>query len=166
MSSPLALLFPRPNNASATLHMTYSLGLHQLLCLSLGLLQHLNVFLVVRGPELDTELKVFSHQCQVYGENHCPGPAGHNIADTGQDALGLLWPPGHTAGSRSVQEQSFEKVANVGEDEARKPYKYDCLDSENEKPVSEIELKLDKGDIQMFQQQLLFLSPSTFHLHS
>ncbi|RMC20476.1 hypothetical protein DUI87_01326 [Hirundo rustica rustica] len=30
---------------------------------------------------------------------------------------------------------------NVGEDEARKPYKYDCLDSENMKPISEIELK-------------------------
>ncbi|RMC20338.1 hypothetical protein DUI87_01187 [Hirundo rustica rustica] len=29
----------------------------------------------------------------------------------------------------------------VGEDEARKPYKYDCLDSENVKSVSEIELK-------------------------
>ncbi|RMB90863.1 hypothetical protein DUI87_32696 [Hirundo rustica rustica] len=29
----------------------------------------------------------------------------------------------------------------VGEDEARKPYKYDCLDSENVKPISEIELK-------------------------
>ncbi|RMC04213.1 hypothetical protein DUI87_19032 [Hirundo rustica rustica] len=29
----------------------------------------------------------------------------------------------------------------VGKDEARKPYKYDCLDSENEKPVTEIELK-------------------------
>ncbi|RMC16861.1 hypothetical protein DUI87_06114 [Hirundo rustica rustica] len=30
---------------------------------------------------------------------------------------------------------------DVGKDEARKPYKYDCLDSENVKPVSEIELK-------------------------
>ncbi|RMC06529.1 hypothetical protein DUI87_15966 [Hirundo rustica rustica] len=30
----------------------------------------------------------------------------------------------------------------VGEEEAKKPYKYDCLYSENEKPVSEIELKL------------------------
>ncbi|RMB95941.1 hypothetical protein DUI87_27581 [Hirundo rustica rustica] len=29
----------------------------------------------------------------------------------------------------------------VGKDEARKPYKYDCLDSENVKPVTEIELK-------------------------
>ncbi|RMC03442.1 hypothetical protein DUI87_20639 [Hirundo rustica rustica] len=31
--------------------------------------------------------------------------------------------------------------SNVGEDEDRKPYKYDCLDSENVKPVNEIELK-------------------------
>ncbi|RMC21667.1 hypothetical protein DUI87_02535 [Hirundo rustica rustica] len=30
---------------------------------------------------------------------------------------------------------------DVGKDEARKPYKYDCLDSENVKPVIEIELK-------------------------
>ncbi|RMC22040.1 hypothetical protein DUI87_02911 [Hirundo rustica rustica] len=30
---------------------------------------------------------------------------------------------------------------DVGEDEAKKPYKYDCLDSENVKPVGEIELK-------------------------
>ncbi|RMC21813.1 hypothetical protein DUI87_02686 [Hirundo rustica rustica] len=30
----------------------------------------------------------------------------------------------------------------VGEDEARKPYKYDCLDSENVKSVNEIELKV------------------------
>ncbi|RMC21723.1 hypothetical protein DUI87_02592 [Hirundo rustica rustica] len=29
----------------------------------------------------------------------------------------------------------------VGEDETRKPYKYDCLDFENMKPISEIELK-------------------------
>ncbi|RMC21258.1 hypothetical protein DUI87_02119 [Hirundo rustica rustica] len=29
----------------------------------------------------------------------------------------------------------------VGEEEAKKPYKYDCLYSENEKPVTEIELK-------------------------
>ncbi|RMC20900.1 hypothetical protein DUI87_01753 [Hirundo rustica rustica] len=31
--------------------------------------------------------------------------------------------------------------STVGKDEARKPYKYDCLDSENMKPVTEIELK-------------------------
>ncbi|RMC08835.1 hypothetical protein DUI87_15086 [Hirundo rustica rustica] len=33
-------------------------------------------------------------------------------------------------------------VRSVGKDEPRKPYKYDCLDSENVKPVTEIELKL------------------------
>ncbi|RMC21686.1 hypothetical protein DUI87_02554 [Hirundo rustica rustica] len=31
---------------------------------------------------------------------------------------------------------------DVGEEEAKKPYKYDCLYSENEKPVGEIELKV------------------------
>ncbi|RMB88323.1 hypothetical protein DUI87_35304 [Hirundo rustica rustica] len=35
---------------------------------------------------------------------------------------------------------------DVGEEEAKKPYKYDCLYSENEKPVSEIELKDKKND--------------------
>ncbi|RMC19299.1 hypothetical protein DUI87_03906 [Hirundo rustica rustica] len=40
---------------------------------------------------------------------------------------------------------------DVGEDEAKKPYKYDCLDSENEKPVSEIELKPD-GSFQPYSK--------------
>ncbi|KAJ7405825.1 hypothetical protein BTVI_67559 [Pitangus sulphuratus] len=52
--------------------------------------RHLNVFLVVRGPELDTVLNVSPHQCQVQRDNHFSGPAGHTISDTGQDAIGLL----------------------------------------------------------------------------
>ncbi|RMC21726.1 hypothetical protein DUI87_02595 [Hirundo rustica rustica] len=39
-------------------------------------------------------------------------------------------------------------VHPVGEDEARKPYKYDCLYSENEKPVSEIELKCPESRLE------------------
>ncbi|RMC04314.1 hypothetical protein DUI87_19133 [Hirundo rustica rustica] len=40
----------------------------------------------------------------------------------------------------------------VGEDEARKPYKYDCLDSENVKPVSEIELKPEKSRVRTYEK--------------
>ncbi|GAB0186314.1 hypothetical protein GRJ2_001096700 [Grus japonensis] len=51
--------------------------LHQLCCPSLDTLQHLNVFLVVRGPKLNTVLEVRPHQCRVQGDNHFPTPAGH-----------------------------------------------------------------------------------------
>ncbi|RMB97780.1 hypothetical protein DUI87_25780 [Hirundo rustica rustica] len=40
-------------------------------------------------------------------------------------------------------ENSQAVFSIVGEDEARKPCKYDCLDSENVKPVNEIELKMN-----------------------
>ncbi|RMC19986.1 hypothetical protein DUI87_00831 [Hirundo rustica rustica] len=61
----------------------------------------------------------------------------------------------------------------VGKDEARKPYKYDCLDSENVKPVTEIELKEqhspdpfalgveDTGDLQLVLVQLATLEDKT-----
>ncbi|KAK4806198.1 hypothetical protein QYF61_001121 [Mycteria americana] len=64
--------------------------LHQLCCPSLDALQHLSVFLVVRGPKLNTVFEVRPHQCQVQGHDHCPSPAGHAIFDTSQDAIGLL----------------------------------------------------------------------------
>ncbi|GAB0186435.1 hypothetical protein GRJ2_001108800 [Grus japonensis] len=54
------------------------------------MLQHLSVCLVVRGPKLNTVLKVQPHQCRVQGDNHFPSPDGHTIADTSQDAVGLL----------------------------------------------------------------------------
>ena len=44
--------------------------LHQLCCPSLDTLQHLNVFLVVRGLKLDTLFKMQPHQCQVQGDDH------------------------------------------------------------------------------------------------
>ncbi|KAK4832899.1 hypothetical protein QYF61_026542 [Mycteria americana] len=59
-------------------------------CPSLDTLQHLNVFLVVRGPKMKTVFKVQPHQCQVQRDNHFPSPAGHTISDTSQDAVGLL----------------------------------------------------------------------------
>ncbi|KAK4828847.1 LOW QUALITY PROTEIN: hypothetical protein QYF61_000904 [Mycteria americana] len=66
------------------------LTLHQLHCPSLDTLQHLNVFLGVRGPKLNTGFEVRPHQCRVQGDNHFPSPAGHAIPDTSQDAIGLL----------------------------------------------------------------------------
>ncbi|KAK4816344.1 hypothetical protein QYF61_015658 [Mycteria americana] len=64
--------------------------LHQLRCPSLDMLQHLNVSLVVSGPKLNTVFEVQPHQCRVQGDDHFPSPAGYNIPDTSQDALGFL----------------------------------------------------------------------------
>ncbi|KAK4816629.1 hypothetical protein QYF61_019328 [Mycteria americana] len=64
--------------------------LHQLRCPSLDTLQHLNVFIVVRGPTLNTVFEVRPHQCRVQGYDHFPSPAGHAIFDTSQDAIGFL----------------------------------------------------------------------------
>ncbi|KAK4815820.1 hypothetical protein QYF61_007429, partial [Mycteria americana] len=64
--------------------------LHQLRCLSLDTLQHLNVPLVVGGPKLNTVFEVRPHQCRVQGHDHFPSPAGHAIFDTSQDAIGFL----------------------------------------------------------------------------
>ncbi|KAJ7414114.1 hypothetical protein WISP_86616 [Willisornis vidua] len=55
-----------------------------------GPLQHLNIFPEWKGPKLNTILKVWPHQCRIQGKDHFPGPAGHTILDTGQDAIGLL----------------------------------------------------------------------------
>ncbi|KAK4817504.1 hypothetical protein QYF61_016511 [Mycteria americana] len=64
--------------------------LHQLRCPSLDALEHLNVFLAVRGPKLNTVFEVQPHQCRVQGDDHFPSPAGYTISDTSQDAVGLL----------------------------------------------------------------------------
>ncbi|KAK4820813.1 hypothetical protein QYF61_007207 [Mycteria americana] len=64
--------------------------LHQLRCPSLHTLQHLNVFLVVGGPKLNTVFEVQPHQCRVQGHDHFPSPAGHTIPDTSQDAVSFL----------------------------------------------------------------------------
>ncbi|RMC13344.1 hypothetical protein DUI87_10879 [Hirundo rustica rustica] len=65
---------------------------HQPRCPPLNTLKHLNVLPKLRGPELDTILKVWPHQCRVQGKNDLPAPAAHTIPDPGQDAIG---PPGH-----------------------------------------------------------------------
>ncbi|RMC14933.1 hypothetical protein DUI87_07110 [Hirundo rustica rustica] len=53
---------------------------------------------------------------------------------------GVIRPPPPPTNPELMAE-SQENWYPVGEEEAKKPYKYDCLYSENEKPVSEIELK-------------------------
>ncbi|RMB98756.1 hypothetical protein DUI87_24975 [Hirundo rustica rustica] len=63
---------------------------HQPHCPPLDTLKHLNILPKLRGPELDTALKVWPHQCQVQGKNDLPTPAGHTIPDPGQDAIGPL----------------------------------------------------------------------------
>ncbi|KAK4813151.1 LOW QUALITY PROTEIN: hypothetical protein QYF61_013116 [Mycteria americana] len=68
--------------------------LHQLRCPSLDSHQPLNVSLVVGGPKLNTVFEVRPRQCRVQGHDHFPSPAGHAIADTSQDAVGLLGPLG------------------------------------------------------------------------
>lgn len=54
------------------------------------MLQLLNVFLVVRGPELDTGLEVYLPSVPSTGGNHCLGPVGQAGFDTGQDAISFL----------------------------------------------------------------------------
>jgi len=63
---------------------------HQLHCPSLDMHQGLNIFLVARGPKLNTVLKVWPHQYHVQSDNHFPGFAGDTISDAGQDALRFL----------------------------------------------------------------------------
>ena len=50
------------------------------------MLQHLNVFLVERGPKLNTVFEVWPHQCRVQGDDHFASPAGRTISDTSADA--------------------------------------------------------------------------------
>ncbi|RMB93551.1 hypothetical protein DUI87_30249 [Hirundo rustica rustica] len=61
----------------------------------LDTLKHLNVLPKLRGPELDTALKVLPHQCRVQGKNDLPAPAGHTIPDAGQVPLALLATKAH-----------------------------------------------------------------------
>ncbi|RMC17423.1 hypothetical protein DUI87_06004 [Hirundo rustica rustica] len=63
---------------------------HQTCYPPLNAFKCLNVLPKLRGPELDTALKVWPHQCRVQGKNDLPAPAGHTIPDTSQNAIGLL----------------------------------------------------------------------------
>ncbi|TRZ07903.1 hypothetical protein HGM15179_019203 [Zosterops borbonicus] len=62
---------------------------HQPCCPSLDMLKCRNILPKLRGPELDTVLRVRPHQCQVQGKNDLPAPAGHTT-DTDQDAVSLV----------------------------------------------------------------------------
>ena len=77
---------PAPSAAS---HKTCAPDLHQFHCPSLDMLQGLSVFLVVRGPKLNT-IFWHPHQCWVEGDDYLPVPAGHTISNTGQDGIGPL----------------------------------------------------------------------------
>ncbi|KAK4832559.1 hypothetical protein QYF61_024059 [Mycteria americana] len=87
-SCPMACYLGEETNAH--LSTTSFQTLHQLRCHSLDTLQHLNVFLVVRGPKLNTGFEVRPHQCRVQGHDHFPTPAGHTIFDTSKGAVGLF----------------------------------------------------------------------------
>ena len=66
---------------------------HQLHCPSLNMLHGLDVFLVARGPKLNTALEMWPQHNWVLGDNHLPAPTGNTISDTSQDTTGLLGYP-------------------------------------------------------------------------
>jgi len=53
-------------------------------------LQHIHVLLMLRAPELDTELQVGSHKSGVKRQNPLPRPAGHASPYAAQDMVGFL----------------------------------------------------------------------------
>ncbi|KAJ7423414.1 hypothetical protein BTVI_09780 [Pitangus sulphuratus] len=67
-------------------------SVHQPCCSSLDLLQPLNILPELRGPELDTALQVWPHQCQVRDQNHFPGSAGHTVPDPEDHTFQVLGP--------------------------------------------------------------------------
>ncbi|KAJ7409916.1 hypothetical protein WISP_111578 [Willisornis vidua] len=57
----------------------------------LDMLQHLNVLLAVRGPELEKHSRCSLTSAKYRGmDNPFPSPAGHTVLDTGQDVFVLL----------------------------------------------------------------------------
>lgn len=52
---------------------------HQLHVCCLDLLQQVNVLPELRGPELDTKLRMCLHKCLAEGNNYCPGPAATGL---------------------------------------------------------------------------------------
>ncbi|KAM9203217.1 GLIPR1-like protein 1 [Mergus octosetaceus] len=80
--------------------------------------QGLDILLVLRGPKLSTVLEVWPHQSwvHVHGDDHFPDPAGYTIADTSQDAVGLLGYLGTLLAqvqSNSEMEERFYKIIAV-----------------------------------------------------
>lgn len=54
------------------------------------MLEQLNVLLIVKGPKLNTVLKLWSRLCHIKGNSHFPSPVDHTISDIGEDVIGLL----------------------------------------------------------------------------
>lgn len=90
-NSPLIVFVSRLENpaSSASPHRTYSANIFAAALPILDMIQHLNIFLLVSGPELITGFKVRPHHGQVQGDEPFCDPAGHTIYDS-QDALGIL----------------------------------------------------------------------------
>ncbi|XP_063207519.1 actin-related protein 2/3 complex subunit 3, partial [Chroicocephalus ridibundus] len=71
-------------------------------------LQHLNVFLVVRGPKLHTVFAAGPHRCRGQGGDRCPRPAGHSVAPGCRPCPGRAAPapapapPARTASAASL----------------------------------------------------------------
>ncbi|RMB92651.1 hypothetical protein DUI87_30960 [Hirundo rustica rustica] len=83
---------------------------HQACCPPLEALKSLNVLPKLRGPELDTILKVWPDQCRVQGKSNLPAPAGHTIPDASQDAIGLL---GHLGTLLNHIQLAFDQYPQV-----------------------------------------------------
>ena len=53
-------------------------------------LQHISALLVLRAPEMDAGLQVWSHQRRVEGQNPLLQPAGHSSFGAAQDTVGTV----------------------------------------------------------------------------
>ena len=95
---------------SAAPHKTCAPDPSQFCCPSVDIFQVFNVFLVVRGPKLNTELKVQPHQCWVQRDDHLPAHTGNTISDTNQDATGFL---GHLGTLLAHVQPSIDQHAQV-----------------------------------------------------
>jgi len=64
--------------------------LYSSIALLLNIVQGLDVFLIVRSPQLNRVLETRPHQNLTQRDDHLPAPAGCTISNTSQDASGLL----------------------------------------------------------------------------
>ncbi|RMC04400.1 hypothetical protein DUI87_19221 [Hirundo rustica rustica] len=116
-------------------------------------LKHLNVLPKLRGPEVDTILKVWPDQCRVQGKNDLPAPAGHTIPDTGQDAIGLL---GH-------QGTLLAHVQSVVDHYPQVPFHLSTVQSHRPQPIKVqdvIVAKMQDSALGLIKLHLIGLCPS------
>ena len=102
----------KPSPSAAPIRLIFQ-TLHQLHCPSLNMLQGLNAFLVVRGPKLNTVLKLQPHQCWVQRDDHFPASAGNTICDTSWDAIGLLGHLGTLLAHIQLSIDQYPQVRNL-----------------------------------------------------